>query len=138
MPQSTLRFLTEDDQRLLLEKATRLSYHREEEIISEESHQQALFFLRSGQVRVELAGIGGTREVATLGPGEIFGEMGFVEHSGASASVIAEGDVEVDVVDGCYVQALLFSVPGFAARFFHSLAVTLSQRLRETSGSSGE
>ena len=137
MPQSTFRYLTEGDQRLLLEKADVVTYHAEEEIIAEGSRRQALFFLRHGRVRVELPGMGGVRQVARLGPGEIFGEMGFVEDTGASASVVADEEAEVEVIEGCYVQALLYSAPGFAARFFHSLAVTLSHRLRGTTGYSG-
>ena len=137
MPHSTFRFLTDDDQRLLLEKAEQVTYHTDEEIIAEGSRRQALFFIRRGLVRVELPGLGGVRQVATLGPGEIFGEMAFVEDSGASASVVADEETEVEVIEGCFVQALLYSIPGFAGRFFHSLAVTLSHRLRGTTGYSG-
>ena len=127
------RFLTEDDQRLLLEKARRLTYQPDEVIIEEGSKRQALFFVHSGHVRVERERLGVATSMIRLGPGEIFGEMAFVEDRGASASVVADGAVEVDVIEGSYVQALLMSVPGLAARFFQSLAVTLSNRLRDTS-----
>ena len=65
--------------------------------------------------------------------GELFGEMSFLEEAGASASVVADDEVEVDVIPGEHVRRLLDSLPGFAARFYHSLAVTLSERLRRTS-----
>jgi len=128
-----LRFLTDDDQRLLLEKARRLTYSPGEVIIAEGSTQQALYLVHAGHVRVERERLGAPTAVTRLGPGELFGEMAFVEERGASASVVADGTVEVDVVDGSHVHALLMSVPGLAARFFQSLAVTLSNRLRETS-----
>jgi len=127
----SLRFLTEDDRRLLLEKARHVAYRFGDVIVAEGSRQQALYLLRRGQVRVEHRGISGAAVVAILGPGEVFGEMSFVDHEGASAAVVADGEVEVDVIDSEQMNALLFSVPGLAARFFHSLAVTLSQRLRE-------
>ncbi len=133
MKKATLRFLTESDQHLLLEKAEPVSYRRGEEIVPEGSTRQALFFLRKGRVRIERGGLGGAQEFASLGPGEVFGEMAFVDDLGASASVVAVDDVEVDVIEGHFMTALLFSVPGLAARFFHSLAVTLSLRLREMS-----
>jgi CRP-like cAMP-binding protein len=127
------RFLTQDDQRLLLEKARRLTFQPGEVVIAEGSTRQALFFVHSGHVRIERERLGVATEVTRLGPGEIFGEMAFVEDRGASASVVADGTVEVDVIEGGYVHALLMSVPGLAARFFQSLAVTLSNRLRDTS-----
>lgn len=126
----TFKFLTGDDERLLMEKSQRLSYGPGEEIISEGSPRQALFFLRGGRVAVQRGSFGGTLELSRLGPGEIFGEMSFVDDSGASATVIADSDVEVDVIEGAQVQSLLYSVPGLAARFYQSLAVTLSERLR--------
>ena len=135
MTMQSLRFLTHDDRRLLLEKARQVTYRFGEEIIAEGSDQQALCVIRRGQVRVERYGFGGATVVALLGPGEVFGEMSFVDHEGASAAVVADGEVEVDVIDSEQMNALLFSVPGLAARFFHSLAVTLSQRLRESSAS---
>jgi CRP-like cAMP-binding protein len=134
--QLTLRFLTSDDQRLLEDRAERLTYRADEVIIAEGSRQAALYLVRRGRVRVERPDLGGTLQLTTLGAGEVFGEMAFVEDRVASASVVADGEVEVDVIDGSFVQALLYSVPGFAARFFQSLAVTLSARLRGTSDQS--
>ncbi len=130
---STFRYLTGDDQRLLLERARRVSYRPGDDVITEGSSRQALFFLREGTIRIERAGFGGPTQVAMLSPGEIFGEMAFVEEAAASASAVAVDEAEVDVIEGCYVHALLYSVPGLAARFYHSLAVTLSHRLRKTS-----
>jgi CRP-like cAMP-binding protein len=130
---STLRYLTDGDLGLLLEKSQRLGYQPDEVIIAEGSRRQALFVLREGHVRVELPGFGTPVVLTTLGPGEVFGEMSFIDDRGASASVIADDEAEVDVIEGDHVQALLFSTPGLAARFFYSLAVTLSHRLRETS-----
>ena len=130
----TFRYLTQDDQRMLLEKARRLTYQPDETVITEGSRRQALFFIRKGRVRIEREHLGHRHVLNRLGPGEIFGEVAFVEDSGASASVVVEETVEVDVIEGAYVQALMYSVPGLAARFFQSLAVTLSQRLREASG----
>jgi extracellular factor (EF) 3-hydroxypalmitic acid methyl ester biosynthesis protein len=49
--------------------------------------------------------------------------------------VVADSDVEVAVVSAEAVRALLASVPGFATRFYESLALTLSQRLRELTSS---
>jgi CRP-like cAMP-binding protein len=66
------------------------------------------------------------------GPGEVLGEMSFLEGSVTSATVVADGPVEVDVVDGARVQALLDAEPLLAAHFYQSLAVTLAERLRHS------
>jgi CRP-like cAMP-binding protein len=126
-----LRFVTDEDHRLLLERAQQLRFGRGDVIVAEGSRRQAIFLLQQGFVRVERAHLGQGIAVARRGPGEVFGEMAFVEGDSASASVIADEDVQVAVIDGADVQALLASVPGFATRFYQSLALTLSQRLRE-------
>jgi extracellular factor (EF) 3-hydroxypalmitic acid methyl ester biosynthesis protein len=128
---SALRFITVEDHRLLLERAQHMRFGRGEVILAEGSRRRAIFLLERGFVRVERAHLGQGIAVARRAPGEVFGEMGFVEGDSASASVIADEDVQVAVIDGADIQALLASVPGFATRFYQSLALTLSQRLRE-------
>jgi hypothetical protein len=59
--------------------------------------------------------------------------MGFVENAPASASVIAQDDLLVDVIGEAALLSVLSSTPGFAVRFYHSLAHSLSLRLRATS-----
>jgi CRP-like cAMP-binding protein len=73
--------------------------------------------------------------VARLGPDEVFGEMSYLEDSGATASVVAEEDVEVDMVEGAAVTSLLSSDPALAARYYRSLAVVMAHRLRNTTQS---
>lgn len=126
-----LRFATDQDHRLLLERAQQLRFGRGDVILAEGSRRQAIFLIQQGFVRVERAHLGQGIAVARRGPGDVFGEMAFVEGDSASASVIADEDVQVAVIDGADVHALLASVPGLATRFYQSLAQTLSQRLRE-------
>src|SRR5579872_1777097 len=132
---SGLRFLTDSDRGLLLERARSSQFVRGDVIQAEGSRHQAMYVLRSGFVRIERAYLGQPIAVARRGPGEFMGEMSFLESSGASASVVADSDVEVAVVSAEDVRALLAFVPGFATRFYESLALTLSQRLRELTSS---
>ncbi|MEW6351827.1 MAG: cyclic nucleotide-binding domain-containing protein [Thermodesulfobacteriota bacterium] len=132
-PRNTLELLTDDDLRLLMQKADRHRFVKDELIVEEGSRRQALFFIRQGRVRVVRTYSGQVVAYATLGPGDVIGEMSFLENTGASASVFAEEDVELDVFEGYHVNALMTSVPGFSTRFFQSLAVTLAHRVRETS-----
>jgi extracellular factor (EF) 3-hydroxypalmitic acid methyl ester biosynthesis protein len=130
-----LRFMTIEDQRLLLERARHMRFGRGEVIIAEGSRRRAIFLLEEGFVRIERAHLGQGIAVARRGPGGVFGEMAFVEGDSASASVIADEELDAAVIDDADVQALLASVPGFATRFYQSLTLTLSQRLRELTAS---
>lgn len=133
MSRNPFEFLTKEDLSLLVEKADRVAFRKDELILEEGSRRQAIFIVREGTVRIERTHSGKSVAYVRLGPGEIFGEMSFVENQGASASVVADTDMDVDVVQGHHVNALLASVPGFGTRFYQSLAVTLAHRLRATS-----
>ena len=132
--ESTMKFLTGDDERLLMERAEVQRFQRNQAILEEGSHRAALFVMVRGAARIERAHFGRGVAYGRLGSGDVFGESSFLDATAASASVLAdEDDVEVAVVDGPRVYSLLSSVPGLASRFFQSLAATLAQRLRETS-----
>jgi CRP-like cAMP-binding protein len=126
---NALRFLTPEDRHLLLEKARRAAFRRGERIVEEGASTRAIYIIRKGSVRVEQDRAGQRVEIDRMDAGEFFGEMSFLEGTGASATVVADDDVEVDVIDGPDVQHLLDTHHAFAARFYRSLAVALSQRL---------
>ena len=71
-------------------------------------------------------------KVADLGANEFFGDMNVLEGVGASASVIAEEPTKVLIITPEETNTLLLSVPGMETRFYQSLALSLSRRLRET------
>jgi CRP-like cAMP-binding protein len=128
-------FLTSDDLRLLAEKARRISYASGEIVLSEGKEAPGIFVVRSGRVKVEKRLQSPHMLIAALGPGEVFGEMSFVDSHLASASVVAMEVSEVDILEKAEVFALLASVPGLASRFYQSLALKLSERLRATTDS---
>lgn len=126
------RFLTEDDHKLLLESAQKLTYQKDDLIVEEGSRHQAIYIIEQGIVRVERAHMGNGVAFARMGKGKVFGEMAFLENTGASANIVAEDHLEVMVIEAPELYSLLTSVPGLSARFYQSIAITLSQRLRET------
>jgi extracellular factor (EF) 3-hydroxypalmitic acid methyl ester biosynthesis protein len=128
-----LSMLSQRDWDLLREHMKPTAYPRGQTILEEGQHRQALMVVRQGAVRVEQAPRGRGITLAQLGPGEIFGEMGFVENAAVSASVIALDDAVIDIVEGDALQSLMASEPGFAVRFYRSLAIILARRLRVTS-----
>lgn len=128
-----LPFLSRDDWRLLLEQSRTAVFERDAVILREGAREFSLYLIRDGFARIERDQDGRGIAIARLGPGDVFGEMSLIEDTAASAAVVAEERVEVTVIDGAHVQALLMSDPGVSARFYRSLATTLSRRLRRTS-----
>jgi extracellular factor (EF) 3-hydroxypalmitic acid methyl ester biosynthesis protein len=125
-------FLTHDDLRLLAEKARRVSFATGEIVLSEGSEAPGIFVLRTGRVKIEKRFPSPPHTITTLGPGEVFGEVSFIDSHPASASVIAVEASEADILEKTEVISLLSSVPGLSSRFYQSLALKLSERLRST------
>lgn len=125
-----LKYLTANDWALLKTISRRLVFKPREIIITINSRPNALFILASGSAVVEV--MRGTA-IARLAPGDICGEMAFIESNAASASVVAETETEVDVLDLPKISEVFTHHPHLEARFFKSLALLLSQRLRSTS-----
>lgn len=74
----------------------------------------SLYILSRGWVRVEVEGAEGGRELARLGPGAYFGEMGLMTGEPRSATVRAEGHVDALRLDKAAFQALLHERPELA------------------------
>jgi CRP-like cAMP-binding protein len=125
-----LKYLTDNDWALLRSRARRQTFGAQEIIIAINSRPAALFVLVRGGAVVEV--VRGS-PIARLVAGEIFGEMSFIEDGVASASVVAETEAEVDTLDLADINDIFQHYPHLEARFYKSLALKLSQRLRGTS-----
>ena len=90
-----------------------------------------LFFVIDGSLAVTLPD---GRRVATLGSGDVVGEMSFVEKRPPSASVVAEGTARLLAVPRDAILARFEGDAAFAARFYRALSVFLSDRLRTATG----
>ena len=128
----TLNKVTPEDWDALLHKARRREYRYNDIVLSQGFVGEVLYVVAEGEVRVEREDFGRMVQLARLGPGTVFGEMSLLDKSGAGANVVADGRAEILCVDGSDLQALTEQDPSFAARFYHSLATTLSRRLRAT------
>jgi extracellular factor (EF) 3-hydroxypalmitic acid methyl ester biosynthesis protein len=129
MPVSPFEFLTESDRQRLFQGARRQSYRRGQILFAEGDEQLHLYVVRQGLVRVERKYEEKGVAVARYGPGDVVGEVSFLQGHRAQGSVIAEEDVEVDVLERQMIEALLAADSGLAARFYHSLALCLGTRL---------
>ena len=71
-------------------------------------------------------------ELARLGEGAIFGELSFLDQDQISADVVAETTAAIQFIDGDEIAGFMARDAGFAGRFYQSLALTLSRRVRAT------
>ena len=124
-----MQYLTDNDHTLIMSKAKPLTFARGEKLIREGTPSPAFFMIRQGSVRVERGGY----VLATLYPGSVCGEMTLLEASPASATVVADEDVIADAVEVTNMREIFLAFPHLGSRFYRSIALTLSGRLRDTS-----
>lgn len=95
-----------------------------------------IYVILSGRLRVERANQPDQPAVvlAELGPGEVVGEMGVLDHTPRSATVVALERVEVLEVAASAVNDLLAEFPEFAGTLRH----IVSSRLRNTDALAAE
>lgn len=132
-PNKGLPFLTANDWALIRDKARELQFKKDQRLIHEGLVGNTLYIIKSGTARVERRNGANAIRIASLGTGDICGEMSFIEKASSSASVIADDEVTADGLDSATLQTLFESFPHVGARFFRSVALTLSRRLRATS-----
>jgi len=122
-----LRRVSEADLRALAPLVRERSHPRGSVILSQGDPGEALFLIRSGQVKVTVVAEDG-REVilSVLGPGSFFGEMALVDDEPRSAHVIAMEDSALLQLRREDFRARLRSAPELAI----SLLSELSRRLR--------
>jgi CRP/FNR family transcriptional regulator, cyclic AMP receptor protein len=100
-------------------------------VIYEGEPIDAVFVLLDGICRVNARAAGG-REIARLLPGEVFGEMSFVDSRPPSASVTADQPSQLLAIPRSALTQRISDEKPFAARFYQALAIFLGARLRTT------
>ena len=123
-----LEFLTQNDWMLIVDRAKRVTFKKDEALIHQNRANKVVYLICSGKVQVSTAP---KSVIATLGAGEICGEMAFLEGGIASASVTAVDTVEAYAIDWTGLKDLFELFPHLGSRFYRSLALGLSRRLRD-------
>ena len=125
----TSQFLTTDDQRLLRDTGAALRYSPGDVLIRAGSPMNGVVVLWGGRVRLELNDRNGDEALASIGPVHIFGESALLGEEFAPISVVAETDVEAQIIDVRAMREMIASNSGFATRLYRWLARGLSERL---------
>jgi CRP-like cAMP-binding protein len=100
-----------------------------EAVIRQGEPTRCVSILLEGHLEVVIAGLG---RVAHLGPGEIVGEMSFVDSAPPSATVSADGEAVVLEVAKRDIEDKTRTDQGFGFRFYKAIALFLADRLRTT------
>jgi CRP/FNR family cyclic AMP-dependent transcriptional regulator len=123
-----LTFLTANDWSLIADKAVKKQFKTGEAIIRKGQATQGIHILTRGSASVE---INSRKTRVSIGPGEVCGEISFLDELAATVSVTAEEPVTAYFLDRPTLQKLFELFPHLGSRFYHSLAIGLARRLRE-------
>jgi CRP-like cAMP-binding protein len=130
------KYLQDGEYQTLLQTAERKNFKPGALLIRQGEEQTSLHILVQGSAKVVRDHEGFMIDISQRGPGEIFGDMSFIEGQPASASVEAcDPGVLAIVITHANIKKLIQADPAFAGRFYESLAAILSRRLRETTDS---
>tara|TARA_R110000787_G_scaffold186397_2_gene297979 strand:+ start:5309 stop:5743 length:435 start_codon:yes stop_codon:yes gene_type:complete len=131
---STFSKLTNEECARLIDAGDVRTYHSGDVIIGEGDTLQALMLIKTGNVRVTRTYLDDLSAEFTgpLGPGEVVGEMSFIDGKGASANLIADGITEMLVLPRDQIEKILADEPTLAGRFYESLFLVLARKLRAT------
>ena len=126
-----LVYLTANDWTLIADKAQRMQFKAGDSIILQGKRTHGVYVLVKGKAAVQIP----SREILpALGPGEVCGEISFLDEEPATVNVVASEPVEALYLDRPTLQSLFELYPHLGSRFFHSLASSMSRRLRELIG----
>ena len=111
------------DLQLVAKRAEDIRVPAGKAIITEGETGHEFFAIIEGTATVTRHG----QKIASLGPGDAFGELALLEKAPRNASVIAETDMELVVLGQREFAGIVDEVPGFARKMLAGMA----KRLRE-------
>ena len=117
--------LTDDEVAKIAKVGTYVTVPADWALMGESTPADKAYLLISGEVSVRKDG----KEIATLGPGDIFGEMGIVAHKLRSATVISTSRLECLHFTRAQIESLEKEIPAFK----EALEAAAAQRSGETS-----
>ena len=126
--ENRLEYLTPNDWALIVDRSALVSFKKQDALIQKDKQSRTVYLLVKGSAKIEADF---RARIAEIGPGQICGEMAFLENGVASASVTAQESVEACAIEWSALNDLFELFPHLASRFYRSLAVSLSRRLRD-------
>ncbi len=106
------------DLQLVARRAENIKVAAGKTLISEGETGHEFFVILDGQAKVSRRG----RKIATLGPGDAFGELALLEKAPRNSTIVAETDMELVVLGQREFGGLIDEVPGFARKLLAGMA----------------
>lgn len=98
-----------------------LSYRDGERVFEQGEEGDAAYIVIAGQVEVLIRVDGGERAVATLGRGEIFGELAVILDQPRTSAIAAKGDIEVLRLNRSVILNMLREFPDISLQMIRLL-----------------
>ena len=124
-----LEHLSESDVTWLFGNCRERELDPEDVLIQEGLHPDALYIVLTGLLGVRVAALG-EEPIDVSGPGDLLGEISFIDDMPATATVFASEPTHVLVLPRVVLRAHLDEDPAFAARLFQAFARLISARHR--------
>ena len=128
--------LNENELEKLITLITMIRFDAGSLILRESTLSSDLYILRSGRISIELDvssyNTSGREQIVILRPGDIFGEIAFLENKRRSAHVIALDPVEAIHIDGTKLKELFITNYKIGFMIMQNIALTLTHRLIDT------
>jgi CRP/FNR family cyclic AMP-dependent transcriptional regulator len=131
--ETLLSGLSEQDQKIILDRCRRCSVQPRTVIVSQGSSGRDMFIVDSGSLKVSvISGDGKEISFVVLRAGDYFGELSMIDGRRRSATVTAIESSELFVLGHSEYQELLREYPHTATEFLTRLLLTLVNRMRAT------
>jgi len=108
-------------------------FERGHVLISQGGQDRKLYFLESGNLKVDVKTDAGFMQLAILGAGTVVGEGSFFSHLSRNASVVAYSDCRVWELSPSDFDALSKKFPGVALSLAMALGAILATRMLDVS-----
>jgi SulP family sulfate permease len=112
---------------------TEMSVPQGQKVVSQGDPGDKIYLVRRGSVRILLPLKGNTQyHLATIGQGDFFGELSFIDGSIRSADVEAKVHTDLYVLSRSRLNEQSHADPVFGVQVFARLALAIGKRLRHT------
>ena len=109
-------------------RTTTVHARRGEILIREGATAREVFVIVEGSARV----VRGGDPIATLGPGDICGELAVLDHGPRTATVVAESDLVVEASTEQEFTELLHEIPSLSTELLKQLSVRLRHAMQSS------
>ena len=99
-------------------------------IVKQGDPGDTMYLILQGELRVRISDLGKETILATLGPGEFFGDISLFDHGPRSADVVANSDSILLKISASAIEELSRQAPELATPFLRNIGQTLSARIR--------